>query len=98
MRNTYGYDSQGANRGMSRDMGSANVTPKRTGRSSYKEWKETRAIPDKLNNSVALANRKETEQIRNSFAEALNKDKSRVTVPAQEKSYMAQTKSKMQRL
>ena len=36
-------------------------------------------IPDKLNNSVALANRveidKRTEKIRNSFAASLNKEK-----------------------
>ena len=64
---------------LSNDMGELNTTPKRGGRSSYKEWKETRMIPDKLNNSVALANRaeidKRTEKIRNSFAASLNKEK-----------------------
>lgn len=61
-------------------------------------------IPDKLNNSVALANRaeidKRTEKIRNSFAASLNKEKvqARVTVPSTDKGYMAQTKSKVQRL
>lgn len=73
---------------------------KRVGRTSYSEWKQSRTIPSKLNNSVALANRKEIDGIRNSFAQSLSKEKLnyKVTIPSVEKSYMAQTKSKVQRM
>jgi len=97
-RNT--ENSGGLNQDWSTDRMNQTTTPQKGVRSSYKEWKQTRSIPKELNNTVSLANRKQTADIRNSFAESLNVDKmqQKVTVPAVERGYMAQTKSKMQRM